>query len=161
MEMVYIFAAILSLALYIMHFVWMSRISGAATKLAEIIEGEIGMRAALAHDIGILKKHFEAQKLAAEKEAAAAARAKREEEGVDVDDDEPVDPYDKSRIPLDRWYQYAGNIGDRLVAAGVITKPQLQQARSEFSTRGGHLCDHLIALGFVDNATLKAAVGPG
>ena len=62
--------------------------------------------------------------------------------------------YDPSLIPENRWYANEGNVSTILVNAGAITKQQLQAAREEFGRRGGHLCDHLLALGFVSEDEL-------
>ena len=153
----YLAAAVLSFILYVMFFVWMSRISSASTALAAMLKEEQGMRAAMASDLSVIKRHFEAIDQTAKKAAAEAKRAATAVEGEEA----PPDPYDARRIPKDRWYQYAGNVGDRLVNIGLITKQQLNAGRSEFQTRGGHLCDHLIALDFFTDAQLKAALGQG
>jgi hypothetical protein len=76
-----------------------------------------------------------------------------------IDDDESRSLYDASLIPAERWYQHLGNVSTVLQNAGVVTKEQMNAARAEFAKRGGHLCDHLLALGLVDDATLRAHFG--
>jgi len=50
-------------------------------------------------------------------------------------------------------------LGDVLVAAGVISKEQLDLALREQSSWGGRLGQNLLALGFIDEARLTAAIG--
>lgn len=66
--------------------------------------------------------------------------------------------YDPSLIPSDRFYQHLGNVSTVLQNAGLLTKEGMNLARKEFASRGGHLCDHLLALGLVDIETLRAAL---
>jgi type IV pilus assembly protein PilB len=49
-------------------------------------------------------------------------------------------------------------LGDVLVSANVITKEQLAQALREQSSWGGRLGQNLLALGFVDEVRLAAAI---
>lgn len=50
-------------------------------------------------------------------------------------------------------------LGDVLVGAGVISKEQLDLALREQSSWGGRLGQNLLALGFIDEARLTAAIG--
>ncbi len=67
-------------------------------------------------------------------------------------------PYDPSLIPSDRFYKDMGNISTILQSGGHITKEQMNTARVEMAARGGHLADHLLALGLIDLPTLRAAL---
>lgn len=70
------------------------------------------------------------------------------------------DGYDASRIPADRWYRNLGNVTTRLKQAGAIDDAALSLARTAMASRGGHICDHLLALGLVDEQRLRDVVGP-
>lgn len=69
-----------------------------------------------------------------------------------------ADGYDASRIPQNRWYANEGNVSTLLQNGGVVTKQQVNEAREEFAKRGGHLCDHLLALGHISEDALHAAL---
>lgn len=64
--------------------------------------------------------------------------------------------YDSTKIPAQRFYADVGNISSALQSAGLVTREQMNRAREEFAARGGHLCDHLLALGFVEEDALRA-----
>ncbi len=66
--------------------------------------------------------------------------------------------YDAARIPTTRWYANIGNISTILQNAGLVTKDQMNQARQEFANRGGHLADHLLALGLITDEMLRDAL---
>jgi hypothetical protein len=68
------------------------------------------------------------------------------------------DGYDASLIPAERFYKDVGNISTILQNAGLVSKQQMNQAREQFARRGGHLADHLIAMGFIDADALRAAI---
>lgn len=68
--------------------------------------------------------------------------------------------YDQSLIPADRFYRDLGNISTILQNAGHVTKEDMNRARAEMAARGGHLADHLLALGLIDLATLRTALKP-
>lgn len=72
--------------------------------------------------------------------------------------DDGTEGYDPSRIPIDRFYRDVGSVSSALKADGVVTVEQLDMARMEFAKRGGHLCDHLLAFGFVDEDDLRKLV---
>jgi hypothetical protein len=67
--------------------------------------------------------------------------------------------YDSSRIPANRFYANVGNVSSGLQQQGLVTKDQMNRAREEMAKRGGHLCDHLLALGFLDEPALRAFLG--
>lgn len=83
-----------------------------------------------------------------------------EREHVDTSMREPTGAsdgtYNTALIPADRYYVAVGNVSSALREAGLVTKQQLDAAREEFARRGGHLCDHLLATGAVDNDRLLA-----
>jgi hypothetical protein len=70
-----------------------------------------------------------------------------------------TDQYDPDRIPQVRWYSETGNVSTILRNAGLVTKEQLDLAREHFAKRGGHLCDHLLALGYVTEEELQGLFG--
>lgn len=77
----------------------------------------------------------------------------------------PVEPqaasgrtYDASRIPANRFYKDAGRASSALKEAGLVDEGALTMARNEMAKRGGHLCDHLLALGFVTEDQLRTAL---
>ena len=76
---------------------------------------------------------------------AAAAR---------VVDGQAID-YDASLIPSDRFYKDVDQVSSSLKGAGIIDEAGLMIAREQMAARGGHLCDHLLALGLVDGARLR------
>ncbi len=67
-------------------------------------------------------------------------------------------PYDSSLIPAERFYKDMGNISTILQNSGHVSKDDMNRARAEMAARGGHLADHLLALGLIDLATLRAAL---
>ncbi len=71
-----------------------------------------------------------------------------------------IDTYDQTLIPADRFYKDMGNISTLLQNAGLVTKDDMNRARTEMANRGGHLADHLLALGIIDLATLRASLKP-
>lgn len=77
--------------------------------------------------------------------------------GPRVDDAMPG--YDPSLIPAKRWYADIGNVSTVLQNAGLVTKADMNAAREEFAKRGGHLCDHLLALGLITDEALRKALG--
>jgi hypothetical protein len=67
-------------------------------------------------------------------------------------------PYDASLIPAERFYKDMGSISTILQNSGHVSKDDMNRARAETAARGGHLADHLLALGLIDPATLRAAL---
>lgn len=69
---------------------------------------------------------------------------------VDADDG-----YDATRIPAQRYYQNVGNVSSLMQQAGLVDRAGLDRAREHFARRGGHLLDHVLALGLVDDESLR------
>jgi hypothetical protein len=65
--------------------------------------------------------------------------------------------YDKSRIPTRRFYEDVGNVSTGLQQSGLVSKEQMNQARAQMAARGGHLCDHLLVCGFIDEDALRTS----
>lgn len=86
-----------------------------------------------------------------------------EREATDTGYQEPEETpsrpsYDESLIPPDRFYKDMGNISTILQNAGLVSKEDMNLARSEMAARGGHLADHLLALGLIDLPSLRSAL---
>lgn len=63
--------------------------------------------------------------------------------------------YVPTRIPADRFYVDTRNVSDALYDAGLVSKAQLATAEGTLEQKGGHVCDHLLALGFVSEPDLR------
>lgn len=150
-EFAIIAGATLSLVLYVMHFVWMSRISAATVKVATLLENERGLRSDLQQDVRKLRKELEERPIVASAaEVTALTAPTAPGEGAE---------YDNSRIPKNRqWYALEGGAGKLLVSGGHITKLQLEQAYKLHADKGGHVVDHLFALGVIDEPTLRSVL---
>jgi hypothetical protein len=147
-EFAIIAGATLSLVLYVMHFVWMSRISAATVKVAALLENERGLRSDLQQDVRKLRKELEDRPVVASADDAPAPTAPAAGQ-----------VYDSSRIPKNRqWYALEGGAGKLLVSEGHITKLQLEQAYKLHADKGGHVVDHIFALGFIDEPTLRSVL---
>ena len=75
------------------------------------------------------------------------------------DESREADAYDAEKIPKNRWYASAGNVSTMMKNAGLVTAKQLDIAREHFAKRGGHLCDHLLALGYISEESLRELLG--
>lgn len=64
--------------------------------------------------------------------------------------------YDRTKIPADRFYKDKNKLVARMQVEGLINSTQADQAKAELVERGGHICDHLLALGYLDEASLRA-----
>lgn len=63
--------------------------------------------------------------------------------------------YDPTKIPSERYYKDLGRITSALKEAGLVDERALGRAREEMATRGGHICDHLLAAGAIDDDRLR------
>jgi hypothetical protein len=66
------------------------------------------------------------------------------------------DGYDATKIPTPRYYKDVGNVSTLLREAGLVDKSGLDRARERFARHGGHLVDHVLALGLVDDERMRA-----
>jgi hypothetical protein len=70
----------------------------------------------------------------------------------------PRPEYEASRIPAERWYSGLQRVTGPLKEAGLVDEDALNEARAILAVRGGHLCDHLLALGVVTDEQLRGAL---
>jgi hypothetical protein len=66
--------------------------------------------------------------------------------------------YAVERIPADRWYSGEGQVASRLQGVG-IAPADIDLARRCMAERGGHLLDHVLALGLIDEKELRRLFG--
>lgn len=131
---VYFIVGAMSLLLYVMFFYWMFRIVRATELTAQRLESLSQIQASVDN----LRRHL------VDDHKASVARS--------------AEGYDESLIPETRFYAHVGNISTRLVKQKLVTAQQIDWARAEFARRGGHLCDHLLAMGALTEDQLREAI---